>query len=242
MADFEWVWLGGVFPGAVGDPEDADPLQRKYIDSSIHPLASQYLYYPGGGPYSTPDELLANLATRNLFDPRLEPQSFERFSYPQITGGPLLIYLPDVSPSFTEYPFYVEAYNCTFTYFSGVNAPATYKSLVIISALSNAIPPPVGTPDPVTIQLKRDVTISKFSVKPSDASVLPKYAAPVQFIRAKFATTRVAVITPTIVGGFMVYEEVSGVPISPVYIYTAKRKILHIVDASLIDQYRLYTF
>ncbi len=172
------------------------------------------------------------------------PYTPVRVSYPALFGGPRSVYLPDVSPSYTEYPYTVEGYSYSFTADRGLDGSLYYTTLVIASGLDSGdvIPPPIGTPDPVTIQLKRDNSISLYSVNPTDASILPKYAAPVKFIRAKFATTRTAVITETIGGGFMIYEEVSTVAVSPVYIYSGQRKLLEVVAASLIPQYRLYTF
>lgn len=174
------------------------------------------------------------------------PYTPERISYPVLFGGPRSVYLPDVSPAYTEYPYTIEGYSYSFTADRGLDGSLYYTTLVIASGLDtgDVIPPPVGTPDPITIQLKRDKTISKYSINPPDASVLAKYGAPVKFIRGTFASgTRTAVITETLTGGFMIYEEASlGVATGPIYIYSNKRKIIAIVSATDINQYRLYTF
>ncbi len=227
--------------GILSSASRTDPNVLSKVAPYIQPLVTQYVDISG---YDTPGDLLAALAADSMvtWGSRL-PYIPERISYPAIYGGPVNFYLPDLQPSYAEYPYTVQAYSCSFTAYRGLDAPLNYTTLIIASALDTAIPPPVGTPDPVTIQLKRDKAISLYSVKPSDASVLPKYGAPVKFIRAKFNTTRVAVITETISGGFMIYEEASlGVATGPVYIYSSKRKLLHIVDVGVIDQYRLYTF
>ena len=154
---------------------------------------------------------------------------------------PEVNYLPDYGGFYTQFDYSITLQLYTCTVFSDLFPGGALMSLYLYQlpeASSPAVPPAS-----VTIQLKRDNTVAKYSVKPSDAAVLRKYDNPVQFIRAKFATTRVAVITETITGGFMIYEEASlGVATGPVYIYSSKRKLLHIVDVSVINQYRLYTF
>ncbi len=156
------------------------------------------------------------------------------------------MYLPDVSPSYTEYPYTVEGYSYSFTAFRGLDSPLNYTTLVIASGLSedDAIPP--NPPDPedpehvddVTIQLKRDNEQGLYIIKASDASVLPKYSSGVRQIRANFASTRIAIIEETMAGGFMIYEEVGLVGISPVYVYNGNRRLIEITTASLIPQYR----
>lgn len=166
----------------------------------------------------------------------------ERVSYPTLYAGPTSVYLPDVNVAYSEYPYTVQGYAYSFTAFRGINPDLYYTTLVIAQGLSNddIIPPPPdpGNVDPITIQLKRDGT-GTYSVKPSDASVLTKYAVPFKVIRAQFNTTRVAVIEETLGGGFMIYEEVASVAVSPVYVYTSKRRLQEIITANLIPQYRL---
>jgi hypothetical protein len=251
MTDPTMVWgLANNVRGFTTNNTDAgqDPTSVSTFMFSVY--APAVFADPEGSPdpFTNPQDIVDYFASQSVaYQSTYLPQvgTISRVSYPSIYAGPVSYYLPDVRPSYTEYPYTVQAYTCRCTVTLTDPSAAPIDCLFIIQSglpSTEVIPPPLEPPDPVTIQLKRDVTISRFSIKPSDASILAKYAAPVQFIRAKFDTTRVAVITPTIVGGFMVYEEVAGVPISPVYIYTAKRKILHVVDASLIDQYRLYTF
>ncbi len=225
-----------------------DNASRTDPDVLIHTAPYVIPGEVSGGSYGWPwrdtiSEVTDDFANTDF----LAAEGWVRVSYPALAGGPLSVYLPSVRPDFAEYPYNVQIWNYAFTAFRGLDAPLHYTTLVIASGLANseAIPPPPDpeNPDPITIQLKRDNTISLYSVKPADASVLPKYGGPVKFIRAKFATTRVAVITETITGGFMIYEEASlGVATGPVYIYSGKRKLLDIVDVSVIDQYRLYTF
>ncbi len=166
----------------------------------------------------------------------------ERISYPIVYGGPRAVYLPDVNPVYTEYPYTVQGYSYSFTAFRGLDSPLDYTTLIIASGLSSGdvIPPPAPGPVPdVTIQLKRDNTLGLYSINPEDASVLPKYGTPFNKIRAKFNSTHIAVIEETMAGGFMIYEEVALAAVSPVYIYSGQRRLIEIIDAAYIGQYRV---
>ncbi len=154
--------------------------------------------------------------------------------YSNLAGGNIWVDQDPIVYSFT----YTEQY----TIFGQARAPQNKTRYVLYRPTFTQEQAPPVDPDPVTIQLKRDNTISKYSVDPRDMDVLPKYAAPVQFIRAKFATTRTAVITETIQGGFMIYEEVGSLPVAPIYVYSSKRKLVAVISADDINQYKLYTF
>ncbi len=206
------------------------------------------VFAQGISPYNTNAEAAAAAAAMtveewgNMLD--YIPQ---RVSYPELFGGPRDVYLPDVSPDFAQYPYTVQGYTYAFTAFRGLDSPLSYTTLVIASGLSagDAIPP--NPPDPedpehiadVTIQLKRDNTQGIYTINPSDASVLTKYGSGVRKIRAKFATTRVAIMEETMAGGFMIYEEVALAAISPVYVYNGNRRLVEITTAALIPQYRV---
>lgn len=100
---------------------------------------------------------------------------------------------------------------------------------------------PVGKPSTgdTTLQLARKGDImGTYYAQPGHESTLAKYANPVKVIRAKFATTRTAVIEDTVDGGFMIYEEVASVPSGNVYVYNSNRRLINIVDAAFIAQYR----
>ncbi len=164
-----------------------------------------------------------------------------RVTYPNVAGSPVTQVLSSYGGYYTQYSHSVilQRYTCTLY---TTNFPAGFTISIYLYQAPEESAPPVP-PATVTIQLKRDNTISKYSVKPSDAAVLRKYDDPVKFIRAKFLTTRTAVITETLTGGFMIYEESSpGVATGPIYIYSSKRKLVTIALAADINQYRLYTF
>ena len=236
MATLEWGVVGVLYSLSRTDPNVLDQW-------SPNVFADQY---PNtglvGAPYATlADAIAAFAALSPTYLGTYLPYIPERISYPGVFGGPREIYLPDYSPSFTEYPFTVQAYSLSFTAFRGLDSPLYYTTLIIASGLSrgDVIPPPAPGPVPdVTIQLKRDNTIGKYSVKPSDATVLVKYQAPVTTIRAKFDTTRIAIIEETLDGGFMIYEEVGAVAITPVYIYNGNRRLVEVIDAAYIPLYR----
>ncbi len=184
------------------------------------------------------DYFVANFATLCDFSAWNTPI---RVAYPNTYGGQVTQVLSSYGGYYTQYPHSViyQIYSCTlFT----TNFPEGFLIYIYLYQAPEE-GPVVPDPDPVTIQIKKDKTISKYSVKPEDAAILRKYDLPVTFIRAKFETTRVAVITETQSGGFMIYEEASlGVPMEPIYIYTSKLKLLRLIPVSEIDQYRLYTF
>ncbi len=227
----KWVVVG-VFSSL--SRTDPDVLDQWFPQVFTNQYPSDFV-----GIKDTPEECLAafgSLTTEQLYT--YLPYAATRVSTPTLYQS-RSVYLPSFSPSYAEYPYTVQAYSCSFTAFRELDSPLNYTTLIIASALDGDFPPPPIDPDPVTIQLKRDAGL--YSVKPSDASVLTKYGSPVQFIRAKFQSTRVAVITETIAGGFMIYEEVDDIPSGPVYIYSSKRKLLNIVSVAVIDQYRLYS-
>ena len=231
---YKWLSVGVFSSLSRTDPNVLDQWTPKVF-------ANQYVTGDGAVYDSLNDAIagFANLTPEQLYGVYL-PYIPERISYPAVFSGPREVYLPDFSPSFTEYPYTVEAYAVSFTAFRGLDPSLYYTTLIIASVLDNSevIPPPVGTPDPVTIQLKRDNTIGKYSVKPSDASVLAKYQSPVSYILAKFDGERIAVIEETLDGGFMIYEEVADVAVTPVYVYNGQRRLVEVIDAAYIGLYR----
>lgn len=208
-----------------------------------HPQPSPYasVYSPHASVSAALDWFVANFLT--IIGGQY-PSAF-RVSYPNPVAGfpyPETTYLPDLGGYYTQYDYSVELYYFYYNVYTA-EYPEGLTAYIFVSYAPEESDAPTPVVDPITIQLKRDNTIAKYSVNPPDAAVLRKYDNPVKFIRANFDTTRVAVITETITGGFMIYEEASlGVATGPVYIYSSKRKLLHIVEASVIDQYRLYTF
>ncbi len=152
-------------------------------------------------------------------------------TYPSLT-----IYLPDYGGFWSQFPYSETYITYACTLFTNVIPEGAEVYFVVYQAPEESSPPP--PPSDVTIQLKRDNSIGKYSVKPEDAAVLAKYYNPVKVIRANFDTTRVAVIEETISGGFMIYEEVASAAVSPVYVYTSKRRLQEIITANLIPQYR----
>ena len=221
------------------------------VYSILYSSTSNLDYYNANPPYSegsyaphasTNDALswfVTNFAT--IFSGYGVYPSATRVSYPVLRTGlasnPFDIYLPDLGGFYSQFNYTVTTYAYYFTVYTLENPEGIdFRNLLIYYAPETSSPPP--PPAEVTIQLKRDNTLSKYSVKPSDASVLAKYYNPVKQIRAKFATTRIAIIEETMHGGFLIYEEVGGVAISPVYIYNGQRRLIEIIDAAIIGQYR----
>ncbi len=159
-----------------------------------------------------------------------------RVTYPNPFGAAQVQVLSSYGGYYAQYSHSItlQLYTCTlFT----TNFPDGFPMLVYLYQAPEESAPP-SPPADITIQLKRDNTIGRYSVKPSDAAALPKYYDPVTKIRAKFDTTRVAIIEETLGGGFMIYEEVALAAISPVYIYNGNRRLIEITTAALIGQYR----
>ncbi len=147
-------------------------------------------------------------------------------------------YFPSYGGFYTQYDYTVVWQQYSFR-MRTTRFPASegFPLNVYISQQPEVGAPP--TPPDVTIQLKRDGGVEgTYSVQPGSEAVLIKYATPVKQIRAKFQTTRVAVIEDTVDGGFMIYEEVASVPSGPVYVYNGERKLTEVVDAAYIAQYR----
>jgi len=252
MATLKWYSVGVLFEG--GNYYEGG-IQKFSGGSRTDPnaldiWAARANVFASGSGFDTKEEAVAGFASASMESiGGILHYIPERISYPALFGGPASAYLPDVSPSYSEYPFTVQAYSYSFTAYRGIDPPLYYTTLVIASGLSDddviPPPPPIDPEDPespptlvpITIQLKRDGT-GTYSVKPSDGSVLTKYGIPFRIIRAKFNTTRVAVIEETIAGGFMIYEEVASAAVSPVYVYTSKRRLQEIITANLIPQYR----
>lgn len=166
-----------------------------------------------------------------------------RISYPVYPPGsfppePTVLYLASLGGFYAQFDYSISVYFYNYTVYT-VNHPEgiDFQEVAIQGSPPAAPPPP--PPADVTIQLKRDAdTEGTYSVKPSDASVLPKYANPVKKIRAKFATTRVAIIEDSVGGGFIVYEEVANVPSGVMYVYNGQRRLTEIVDVAYINQYK----
>lgn len=134
-----------------------------------------------------------------------------------------------VSPAWGgDYPIAPQAYNW---------APYDPSSVGYAITVLNVVKPTAG--EDLTLQLARTGNISgTYYVQPGHENDLPKYKGPVKYIRAKFDTTRIAIIEDTLDGGFMIYEEVAGSPSGSAYIYSGERKLIDVVDAINVPQYR----
>lgn len=134
------------------------------------------------------------------------------------------------SPPFPDYPLLPVIYN-NILFDPSTEVSGTDYGVYLWG------PAPKPTIGDVTLQIGRN-GLGTYYAQPGHEDVLPKYSHPVKKIRAKFDTTRVAIIEDTLQGGFMIYEEVAGNPSGNMYIYSGERKLLDIVDVAFIAQYR----
>lgn len=99
---------------------------------------------------------------------------------------------------------------------------------------------PVISPIPTPVDATLDIALNNsgtYYPKPGEESILEKYRPGVLSIRAKFQTTRIAVIRGNNLGGFIIYEEIAGNPSGNCYVYNNDRTLHDIVQPSDLNQY-----
>lgn len=227
---------------APSNPNFDSPYTPGFITDGTLPLAiysSPDLVFGG---YDTAAEALQGFVDNctTILNGSLHP--VVRVSYPYLATGvavnPYDDYLPDYGGYYSQFDWSINVGVYYYTVYTTDN-PSGYdfQLLGIYAAPEESAPEP--PPAEVTIQLKRDGGIAgTYSVKPSDSSHLPKYYAPVKFIRASFDTTRIAIIEDTLDGGFMIYEEIAGSPSGSAFIYSGERRLVEVIDATNVAQYR----
>ncbi len=177
---------------------------------------------------------------------------------PVLVGGvpeTLTIYLPDVYGAWaTANANYSITINYYYYLLASTRFPLTPTNQYIYDNLGNLTNPggvdfmllkiisgPVGitppSPTTVTLQIKQN---QNNTYTAQDTTVLTKYTQPVNKIRAKFGAglTRIGVVEPTSMGGFLLYEEIASAPSGNVYVYDSNRHLVIVVDASQIAQYQ----
>jgi len=135
----------------------------------------------------------------------------------------------------------IYAYYCDVTAYTNNNPTinfVVYRHWIWVYYAPQLPPdPPVSVATPVTLDLSK-LDPNNYFPKPGQESILPKYVNGVNLIRGTFQSgTRTAVIRGNNLGGFIIYEEVAGVPSGNCYVYDFNRTLKDVVLPSGLDQY-----